>query len=222
MYVPPRVAAGFTFGRGYHDDAAVARDYKGLRALLKLLRKAFEPSGRLITLAYYPDGRQERLLAEYDAPQYVDFMHAMSYDQQGDHSSWEFAHGVAQQAASLLPAGLVTLGVPFYGRHTSTGEWKSYEDLVRMHALLPTDDRTADGYYFNGPALIERKTRLAADMGLGGVMIWEVGQDCRVAAVTHEDKTHPVTCPAGEESSLLTAIRRGLIFSTTSAKKQEL
>jgi hypothetical protein len=27
----------------------------------------------------------------------------------------------------------VTHGLPFYGRHTRTGDWKSWEDLVQMH-----------------------------------------------------------------------------------------
>ena len=40
-------------------------------------------------------------------------------------------------------------------------------------------------------------------------MIWECGQDCRVHAVTHGDTTHAVTCPHGEDSALLTAIRKG-------------
>ena len=40
------------------------RDYKGLHSLLRETRAAFEPSGRVVTLAYYPDGRQEKLLAQ--------------------------------------------------------------------------------------------------------------------------------------------------------------
>ena len=33
------------------------------------------------------------------------------------------------------------------------------------------------GYYFNGPDTIRKKVQAAKMMGLGGVMIWEVGQD---------------------------------------------
>lgn len=139
---------GYTFGSGYHDDEAVARDYKGLRSLLKLLYAAFEPSGRVITIAYYPDGRQERLFTEYGvgcnfeaqtwdptdwhprmdagmfeaigvwsrptAERYVVNMHAMSYDQPGKHSTWDFANKVAKQGAELLPAHLVS---------RSRGDW---------------------------------------------------------------------------------------------------
>ena len=41
-------------------------------------------------------------------------------------------------------------------------------------------------------------------------MIWEVGQDCRVQAVTHGETIHVKTCPRGEDSSLLVAISREL------------
>ena len=41
-------------------------------------------------------------------------------------------------------------------------------------------------------------------------MIWEVGQDCRLAPVTHGKDTHVKTCPNGEDSSLLVAIGRAI------------
>lgn len=132
----------------------------------------------------------------------------MSYDQPGKHSTWEFGERSAKQGARMLPAAQVTLGVPFYGRHMETGEWKTYEDLVQAHTLSDDQDE-AGGYYFNSPSLIRRKTRLAMQLGLGGVMIWEVGQDCRQHAVTHGSTTHVATCPS-ERSSLLVAIQEGI------------
>jgi GH18 family chitinase len=47
-------------------------------------------------------------------------MHMMSYDQPGQHSTMEFAQKVGAQGAAILPPALLTLGVPFYGRHTRT------------------------------------------------------------------------------------------------------
>ena len=137
-------------------------------------------------------------------------MHMMSYDQQGQHSTFAFAERVAAQGARILPAAQLTLGVPFYGRHVRTGDWKSYEDLVQEFSALQQPDGAVDevgGYYLNGRQTIAAKARLAREHGLGGVMIWEVGQDCRVHAVTHGDKTHGVTCPQGASSSLLVALR---------------
>merc|ERR1712110_1391329 len=96
-------------------------------------------------------------------------------------------------------------GLPFYGRHSMTGDWTTYEDLVQRHHPLPPssdsvpaprDGRSADGTIgFNGVQTIEAKTRYALQKGIGGVMIWEVGQDCRLQPVTHGEDTHRRTCP---------------------------
>lgn len=249
---------GYTFGRGYASDEVVAKEYKGLRLLLEEMAAAFGDQ-LTVTLAYYPDGRQEKLLRGIGAEQHVSLLHAMSYDQGSRHSTWEcaaqpqcapcpglhhigcrgvrrYGKQVAEQAVQLLPAPLVTLGLPFYGRrtprrtratphrfrtldpawvpsrvrHMQTGDWKSYEDLVQQHAPLAPGVDEAGGQYFNGPDLIARKAALARRLGLGGVMIWEVGQDCRVAPVTHGTTTHVATCPEGEASALLAAVRRGI------------
>eukprot|EP00966_Prymnesium_polylepis_P104446 2419008-Prymnesium_polylepis.1 len=211
---------GFQFGRGYLPEEEVTKDYRGLHKLIQELHEAFAPSSRVLTLAYYPDGRQERLL--HEAGPYVDAMHAMAYDQQGRHSTEEFGLKVMTQGAQLLPPAKVTVGVPFYGRHVKTGDWKSYEDIVQWGALPPAVDEARE-YYFNGPDLIARKVQQAREHGLGGVMIWEVGQDCRMRPVTHGTKTHPATCPEGEASSLLTAIRRGMgLGAAEGAKHDEL
>ena len=201
---------GYDFGKGYASEEVLQKDYKGLKLLLKGLHAAFEPSGRIITIAYYPDGKQERLFVEHGYGRYVANMHMMSYDQRGRHSTWEFAEKVGKQGATLLPPHLVTLGVPFYGRHVETGDWKSYEDLVQKFHPLGEGVDEVGGYYFNSVDLIRRKTRLAHRLGLGGIMIWEVGQDCRRNAVTHGDTTHQVTCPKGEASSLLAGMKREL------------
>ena len=46
----------------------MSQDYRGLHLLLEETHAAFAPSGRVITMAYYPDGRQERLLTLTLAP----------------------------------------------------------------------------------------------------------------------------------------------------------
>ena len=99
---------GYEFGGGYKSDAEVAADYEGLARLLADTRAAFDESHskataagsstarrRIITLAYYPDGRQEVHLATMK--QHVDLMHMMTYDQgSGHHSSFEFAERSAR------------------------------------------------------------------------------------------------------------------------------
>ena len=175
---------------------------------------------QVITMAYYPDVRQETLLAAGNLSGAVDLMHMMTYDQGGGHhSTYKFAETAAQQGVRIFGADQahkLTLGLPFYGRHSGTGEWTTYEDLVQhWHPLKARHDRVpasgpANAFIgFNGVDTIHNKTRLAARLGLGGVMIWEVGQDCRLVAVTHGSTTHVRTCPE-DKSSLLLAIDRGM------------
>lgn len=181
-----------------------------LPSLQEETHAAFAPSGKVITLAYYPDKKQEVFLTEIKAHLYADLMHMMTYDQHGRHSTMQFAQAAVDQALSLFPPEAhshVTLGLPFYGRNTKTGDWKTYEDLIQQHKLTPPMDEVGDEY-FNGVDTIQRKTRLAYDKGIGGVMIWEVGQDCRVNPVTRSGTTHVQTCPNGREDSLLYAISR--------------
>ena len=58
----------------------------------------------------------------------VDLLHAMSYDAVGPqgHSSMELLTGALDKAqAASLPLSKVTLGLPFYGRGSRSGEWTS-------------------------------------------------------------------------------------------------
>lgn len=221
---------GYTFGRGYKSEEGVRADYDGLLELLKETKRAFSEGSpeRVITMAYYPDGRQEELLAERGAPQYVDLFHMMSYDQNGaQHSSFDFGKLAVQRGLKHLPAHKLTMGVPFYGRHSKTGDWVTYEDLVQQHQLVGEVKQALDSVKveggtmgFNGVKTISRKTLYAAQQSLGGVMIWEVGQDCRIHPVTHGATTHVTTCPEGEKSSLLVAIGNAMKEAEVSREGQ--
>uniref|UniRef100_A0A7S4ESA0 GH18 domain-containing protein n=2 Tax=Chrysotila carterae TaxID=13221 RepID=A0A7S4ESA0_CHRCT len=134
-------------------------------------------------------------------------MHMMAYDQGGRHSTFELADASARQGAQLLPPQKLTLGLPFYARKISTGEWKSYEDLLKSPSVLEQPDSDeVDGWYYNSRAMLRRKTELALALGLQGVMIWEAGQDCRVNEVRRGGNVHVQTCPGGSSHSLLHAI----------------
>ena len=146
---------------------------------------------RHVTMAYYPDGKQEAFLNAKGFAPYLDAMHSMAYDQTdkqwgNHHSSRAFARHVVQQAVeSGLPPRKVTLGVPFYGRHARG--WISYEDLVQRgpgtrnpdRARLQPGDDVAPGdsgerVTFNGVATVANKTALAARHGMG-VMVYPKG-----------------------------------------------
>lgn len=202
---------------GYASEADIKKDYNGLMLVLKLLRKNLG-EGRIISLAYYPDRRQEKLLFDGGAEKYVDLMHMMTYDQSsGHHSTMELSTAsVAQAIAIGLSPQKLTLGLPFYGRHSRRGDWTTYEDIVQNAGPLSKYDdevfKDANGFVgFNGIATITAKVAHAVRSKLGGAMIWEVGQDCRLEAVTRYGRTHGVTCPGGVNSSLLFAIADYLI-----------
>ena len=219
---------GYAFGKGWASDAEVRADFGGLARLARDLRKALPP-GSPLTLAYYPDGRQEVELYKSGVWRHVDFMHAMTYDANGPdgHSPLSLAHSAfAHAAAAGLPPAKLTLGLPFYGRHSRTGDWTTYEDIVQQHHPLapdansvPAAPNAAGVIDFNGADLIEEKVRVAAAAGWGGVMVWEAGQDCRLSPVTRDGRTHARTCPAGaggSASSLLVAIARALAKANAS------
>jgi GH18 family chitinase len=218
---------GFAFGSGYASDAEARADYRGLRMLVTALRRALGPKAAL-TLAYYPDTKQEAALAAGNFARDVDLMHAMSYDAPGaQHAPRTLADSVITNArAAGLPLHKVTVGLPCYGRAAKTGEWTTYEDLVQRHAPLargvdavPAPGGGGDTIGFNGLDTLVAKTRAALAAGAGGVMIWEAGQDCRTVAVTRGGATHGVTCPGGRADSLLAAVWDAVVAANATAAR---
>ena len=72
---------GYDFRSGYASNDAVEKDYQGLGMLLKETRQLFGsgPSARVVSMAYYPDGRQEQLLKKHSFHVHADFLNIMSY-----------------------------------------------------------------------------------------------------------------------------------------------
>lgn len=57
---------------------------------------------------------------------------------------------------------------------------KQISKLDHVDVAVPTSKGGGlERVYYNGPATVRRKVKLAAESGLGGVMLWESGQDCR-------------------------------------------
>jgi chitinase len=125
----------------------------------------------------------------------LDFINVMSYDQTGSwapsqpgpHSTYVAA--VADfdywKNTKNQSADKIVLGVPFYGYEfkndgSAVSAW-TWCDIVSTYPNNVDDDQvtTAAGtVYHNGKATIAQKTQFALDQGGGGIMIWELGQDC--------------------------------------------
>lgn len=182
-------------------------EWRGWANLLAQTKTLFKEKNRLVTIAYYPDGAQERTFASIGDKSgkkgflhYVDMAHSMAYDNCkprggcGQHSTFQFAEATIRLwGQSGLHSKKLTLGVPFYARHIVTGDWKTYEELLKSKRAKTGDpnarykenlvqnladpDSTRRDYYFNSPDSIRDKIRLAKAHNLRGVMIWELGQD---------------------------------------------
>lgn len=153
-----------------HNDA----ENGGYAALLSELKTAFAPR-KLLLSAALADWQDPGSRA-YDA---LDRIHVMAYDHDGPrHATFDQAKADAMTFVKRgVPRRKICLGLPFYGRLSTDSKVEaSYAEILAQHHPKASLDQ-AGGFYFNGPDTIARKTRFARDQGLGGVMIWELGQD---------------------------------------------
>lgn len=154
--------------------------------LLQGLRDAFRPHGLQLSVTIAGWQKLSR-----QALQAVDAVQVMSYDHRGRHSTLEAALADVKAVSALgVPRERIVLGMPFYGRHvTKPGLSFGYRQIVARHRPAADNDEV-ESIYFNGPEMIRRKTEHALQTGLGGVMVWELGQDAPGSAsllrVIHE------------------------------------
>ena len=143
--------------------------------LLQETRRWFVPRRKVVEIAVNPDRPLPR-----DWTVKVDAVHVMSYDHGARHATYAQTVTDLNAMAKLgVPAAKQLLGLPFYGRSmTNRNSAKTYAEIKRE--FLPEDGQDeAGGFYFNGPETLVKKMKLAKERGLGGIMIWEVGQDAK-------------------------------------------
>ena len=150
-----------------------AAESAGYVALLAEVHRAFAPHHLRVSvaLAAWQDLGDDLTTA-------VDRIHVMAYDHEGRHSTFEQA---AEDIQAFLQRGAppekLLLGVPFYGRSLDDpSQAFTYAEIVARYHPAPDVDEVG-GVYFNGAATIQQKTHYALEQSLGGVMIWELGQD---------------------------------------------
>jgi chitinase len=161
---------GVDFDWEFPESAA---ERAGYVALLAEVHQAFAPHHLRVSVALA--GWQDLGDDLYTA---VDRIHVMAYDHEGRHSTFEQATEDIQAFLERgAPPEKLLLGVPFYGRDVHDfSHALTYAEIMQRHHPGPDVDE-AGGVYFNGITTIQRKTRYALEQQLGGVMIWELGQD---------------------------------------------
>jgi GH18 family chitinase len=112
--------------------------------------------------------------------EHLDAVQVMSYDNGTRHSTYAQAEkDLDAMAKSGAPANKLLLGLPFYGRQiTNRNNVLTYAEIKQRFRPGNNQDE-AGGFYFNGPDTLAKKVKLAKKRGLGGVMIWEIGQDAK-------------------------------------------
>lgn len=150
------------------------------------LNDALDEHNKLITVAFPQTLYSNVTNAALDA---FDFINIMSYDatgpwqpsNPGQHSSINFSKdGINFWNKTVgIPAEKLTLGVPFYGYNfidASTAVSFTYSQIIQENVNNANLDRVGNSYY-NGIPTIKSKVNLAYNSSLGGIMIWELGQD---------------------------------------------
>jgi len=148
-------------------------EFQNYILVLKEVHADFQSKGLILSVALSPDS--EFPLTDFSV---ADRIHIMSYDRGPQHSTYEQA---VQDLQTFLDAGLprekLILGVPFYGRMTTPPFNEStYADIMTKYQPAPALDEV-NGIFFNGITTIQKKTCFAMNQNIGGVMIWELGQD---------------------------------------------
>jgi len=123
-----------------------------------------------------------------EALKVFDVINIMAYDytgpwdpsHPGQHSSYEKAiEAIDFWKSQGVESRRLRLGVPFYGYDfmdlTNITSF-SYSDIVKENKDYAYLDRVGEKYY-NGINTINKKTELAKENNLKGIMIWELGQD---------------------------------------------
>ncbi len=155
----------------YPDPGTSGSNYA---LMMQQLGSAMHSRGKLLTAAVIASGSTGGGVPN-SVFGVVDFLNLMAYDGGGsNHSTYEYAvSSVNYWVGRGLPASKAVIGLPFYGRSSSS--YVAYNTLLSQGASPNSDSFNGVGY--NGIPTIKRKTNMAFDRSLGGVMMWELSQD---------------------------------------------
>jgi GH18 family chitinase len=171
---------GIDFDWEYPDeDSRSADDYV---QLVREMADSLHSMNKKLTAAVVASGKKG-YGTKKEALDAMDWVNLMAYDGDygGDVLKAHSPYAYAVQSIDYwvkerdLEASKAIIGLPFYSKKGFGQFGPTYRQLIADGASA-YDDYWKDAFY-NGINTIEAKTRLAKRLGLGGVMIWEIGLD---------------------------------------------
>lgn len=156
------------------------------------LKAALQANNKLMTAAL--PGETQFSVISQAALDAFDFINIMAYDytgpwqpsNPGQHSSYQNAQNAINFWKARVAANKLNLGVPFYSHtfinSTTAGTSRTFGEIVTANVLNADVDQIGNNLnnyneYYNGRPTIRDKVRLSKTQGIGGIMIWELGQD---------------------------------------------
>lgn len=146
--------------------------------LIKECREMIVPLGGRVSIAV---SRQQNLVKEYF--DFADQINFMAYNFPGHHSTLESAVEMVSYLKETyeIPPEKIFLGIPFYGRihdikSADYGSPITYRAIVE-NRRSPKHSSEEGRYSYNDAIVIREKISFVKKEQLGGIMIWEIGQD---------------------------------------------
>lgn len=176
-------------------------DAQNLAAFTKQLSTQLHAENKELSVAVYSKIHAQTLteigFVEYEPSMFVDvdYVNIMAYDGQWDGgyhaenlSPFPFTEKIVTYWTHLfetykIPTEKLVLGVPLYAQPADPKiKQVSYGAIINQNPVNANGDTVnmnGTTYYYNGEATMKKKTRLALDRNMGGMMLWEAGLDAQ-------------------------------------------
>lgn len=176
-------------------------DARFLSAFAKELSSLLHPKGKELSIAvnakvHSVTGTEiHSVVFDPEMFQYFDHVNLMAYDGQWDGeynaanlSPYSYSANIVSYWSNLFDRHgfsreKLVLGVPLYAQPEDPAiKQVSYEALIKNNPANVTMDKVSMNgttYHYNGHSTLQKKTKLALDQKLGGMMLWEAGLDAQ-------------------------------------------